>query len=244
VKFAARLILSSFGAFAIGWTAGDVWLLGITRPTESMARSALSGQKFEKKSALEFASLPASSELTYRDHRASAIIYLYLAETAIADGNGTLIDRFVNEAKEQAVKALQISPSDGFLWISLCWVATVEQDSTAKFNDFLASSFAAAPSEGWIIQRRLPIALGAYSKLTESNRRSTIEDFSRLVQAALTTEAALILGNVNPQLRTELLVGVAPLETYPKYLLAKELRRQGLRFNVPGIEPDEDRPWN
>ncbi|WP_271538531.1 hypothetical protein [Bradyrhizobium sp. CCBAU 45321] len=218
-------------------------MLGINRSIKSTATAILAGQKFDSRNIRKAASSPPSS-YSYTDVRAAAITHLYLAETGLAEGDSALTDRSLGEAKHQAINAIRLSPNDGFLWMSLSWIDILDQGLSTNLNAFLASSYRTAPNEGWIALRRLPMALGAYSNLSDINRRSAIRDFDGLVEAMLTREVGQILENAPAQLRAELLASLASAEVKAKFLLGKELRRRGLHITVPGIEPEEDRPWN
>ena len=89
--------------------------------------------------------------------RALAIVRLRLAEEAISDGDGTLIDQTLSTSETALRHSLSCSPTEPFLWFALFW--TLLQQTNLKL---LRMSYRLGPNEGWLSIRRSSLALAIY----------------------------------------------------------------------------------
>lgn len=174
--------------------------------------------------------------------RARSLIRLRVAEEAMNRGNSEEADRDFEAAQQQLIAALEVTPSDSFLWLSLYSVKTTRNGFDTSAVRYLDQSYLAGPHEGWISLQRNRLALAIFPSLIDRTQQAVVSEFAEIVDGDFIEQAARTLTGVG-WARKELLLGALLDADEPaKISLWKRLRAEGIDVRIPGIDYTE-RPW-
>ena len=119
--------------------------------------------------------------------------------------------------------ALRNTPTDGFLWLTLCWVS---DRSGAAINDrwrFLRSSYQMSPNEGWIGLKRNPFVLNHFATLPDDIAEDAVQELMHLVRSGLHAEVAQIIAGPGLPINKLLLRRLRALGLADRVALARSL---------------------
>lgn len=242
-----RVALMIVGAGSIAWAAT---ILGSARQAPALERVAariVQGDRYKAEDldrvAPVMAEIAATPEPRFSSLRAAVIYELRQAETAVADGRRTDIDRHMDALRKVLPRALATGPSDSFLWLALFWRETFTGGSDPTRLPLLEMSYRTGPREGWVAVRRSPWTLALYSRLVPDLQEVAVAEFVGLVQSGF-KEAASILTGPGWSLREVLIPRLATVDEPSRKVFAKSLYRGGYDVQVPGIDRPSERPWS
>src|SRR5205085_5147037 len=149
----------------------------------------LAGDPFKSKILLNQVSLVEQAEQAEGcrplDVRSAAIIRLRIAELSNDPGLAPGPVR-TKVAVEAIRKSLTCSPADPFLWLVLYAL-----EPSAPLG-YLRASYRLGPNEGWIAEKRNPVAFEAFDELPEDLRGRVVQEFVRLLEIDLYDAAVKI----------------------------------------------------
>ncbi|WP_439401374.1 hypothetical protein ACNJYA_32500 [Bradyrhizobium sp. DASA03068] len=173
---------------------------------------------------------------------ALAVVTLRTAEEAMHRKNSDEGDRAMEASEGELRSALQVIPTDSFLWLMLYSVVTRRSGFDFENIGYLERSYALGPNEGWVVLRRNQLALAVFSLLSKSRQDEVVAEFAALINSGFIEEAAISLTGAGWVERERLLENLKKLDVASREIFAKRLARDGVRVSIPGIEQDE-RYW-
>jgi hypothetical protein len=175
--------------------------------------------------------------------RAATIIVLRRTEEAVYDARPTDIDAGMEALQRVLLRALSATPADSFLWLALFWRNNWADGFAPSNVGRLMMSYETGPNEGWIAQRRSPVALALYSQLNPKLRDAAATEFAGLVQSYFKQTVAILLGP-GWAARDDLLPRLAAVGELQRNVFARELYHAGADVVVPGVTLPVGRPWS
>lgn len=207
-----------------------------------IAGRILAGDRFKPGALADvLASLHASDvSVVLRSNfvRADALIQLSVAEGARLNSLEHA-DRMTASADQRIKSSLALSPIDSFLWLSLYSTAIARDGFAPAVLGFLDQSYTTGPLEGWIALRRNPIALAAFSALSEGAQAKVVTEFAKMVDHDFTNAAAHNLTGAGWTHRDRLLDGLTNVDPVAREAFAKFLASEGVKIDIPGVKADE-----
>ncbi|WBL80299.1 hypothetical protein I3J27_07720 [Bradyrhizobium xenonodulans] len=239
-----RSILVVIAIFSAGWAM--LFFLSQTQESRlsNIANAVLSGTSFKRNPIAE-AGLAAAENRAIcnpREIRAAAIIRLRLYEMAVDSLDSQLANERLTSLRSSVRKALGCIPTDGLLWFIQYWSAINRGDQVSDHLDELRMSYRLAPYEGWIALRS-PYVLAIYDVLPPELQESARREFVSIVRTGWIRDALKILKGAGWRHREALLAGLGTVRLDFRLQLDRALRAEGLTVQIPGIEPQEFRPW-
>ncbi len=243
---AARLPLAAAGlALALAGSYGFV-AASNGGEIESLSAHVKAGDRFGfnvlegfEPSLSQAVSLPVPNPLLLRE---IAVIRLRQADVRIAASPVPTDAPEVLRAEQAARAALRITPTDGFLWFALAWLAKTRGGFDDAVMSELEMSYAMAPHEGWIAVHRNAFAVPLLSSLPPGLRDAVIREFGNLVVSGYIPNAAEILTGPGWGERDALLKSLDGLPLYDRTQFARELQARGENLFVPGVDVKTP-PW-
>jgi hypothetical protein len=175
--------------------------------------------------------------------RSTAVIDVSGLEEAYASADRQAIDDRLQKLEASTRFALACAPTDAFLWCIRYWVKVIKYGFKREFLIDLELSYDFGPNEGWIAAKRNNLALAVFDQLGPSVQDLVVAEFAGMVDAGLIERSANNLVGVVPALQDRLLSALSGSRPISREWLAKWLRKEGYRVNVPGVELPEERPW-
>jgi hypothetical protein len=175
--------------------------------------------------------------------RAAAIIRLRLFEDAVASSDTHLIDERLIALRSSVDLALSCVPAEGFLWFIRYWSAIQSGSHATDHFDELRMSYKLAPREGWSVLRRNPYVLAIYDSLPSDIKEMAANEFVSIAASGFINDAANILLASGWPVREQLLPPLRAASLDARIAFSKALQRRGLTVQIPGVVPDEFRPW-
>jgi hypothetical protein len=242
-----RLVLIVMAALAIGWGGTLFPLFWSQDSLEQVSRSILAGVSYQQTVLDDLAAVAdrvdAWSPGSPAALRASAIIRLRIAESAITLGQRTAIDADFDRLRHAIERSLTAAPTDGFLWVALYWLSNVQNGFRPEHLKLLRMSYLMSPREGWVALKRNRLSLAVFSALPSDLRDRAIDEFAGLVVSGLRRPAAEILIGPGWRVRDVLLARLADLSDAQRQEFARTLRELGSDARVPGVTSPSLRPW-
>lgn len=181
---------------------------------------------------------PAEPEM----RRAIALIRLRLTDEVMARNSSEDADSEVATAEKKVRSALEMNPSDSFLWMMLYSVELARNGLDPAKIRYLDQSYATGPFEGWISLRRNRLALAVFSQFSVRMQAAITSEFSEMVDSDFIEAAAANLTSVGWAHRSGLLSALGSIDLASKRSFYKRLSADGIKISIPGFEVDE-RPW-
>jgi hypothetical protein len=242
-----RIATVALGLAVIGWSdvvAPVVWRQASMAP---LGPKIVAGERFQpgvleeyveraKPDVLEGICQPITL-------RTLALARLRLAEEAIADGDGHLIDQTQSDGEAALRLSLSCTPTDPFLWFALFWLRNSREGLQDDNYRALRMSYRVGPNEGWLSLRRNRMVIALYPGLPDDLKQDASDEFVQLVRSDLITEAAGILAGPGRPLSTMLLARLKGVDQKKLRFLATLLAAKGLDDDIPGLETTSKHPW-
>jgi hypothetical protein len=162
--------------------------------------------------------------------RASLTVNLALLDAANKKLDAPLTEAAEKSAIRAAAHRLACHPLDGNAWLRYAEVENDRHGRAETVTDALRASYWTAPSEGWIIESRLPFATDLVLARAGSFETEYDDDLRRFVAFESTGRVAAAYAALTPPVRHRLrpLIGAEP-ETRKKAILA-EIDRLGVDY--------------
>jgi hypothetical protein len=243
----ARLFTAALGLLACAWGAATFSTFRSQIPIERTAEAIVDGDTFKPGSLDPLLAALDQIELSGYCRpdvmHSAAIIRLRLAEDALANAQGHLIDARL-AASESAVRgSLACSPSDAFLWMVLARVDQTRRGYQPEQLTYLRLSYQLGPYEGWIAVRRNRQALAMFERLPPDLVEDVVREFAGMVSSEFYADVISILTGPGWAIHDRLLAGLKEVGVRQREELARELYSAGYDVAVPGIAPKAPRPW-
>ncbi len=174
--------------------------------------------------------------------RTLAIVRLRLAEKAISDGDGALIEQTQSAAETALRRSLSCTPSDPFLWFALFWMENNARGLQQDNFKLLRLSYRVGPNEGWVSIRRNRLAIALYPSLPDDLKQAATDEFAQLVKSDLITEAADILAGPGGPVRSTLLARLQGIDEKKLRLLSTLLAERGFDNAFPALDASSRLP--
>jgi hypothetical protein len=129
------------------------------------------------------------------------------------------------KVQEQLERALTCHPADGYLWLAQAWLSFAEGHDH-KGREALSLSFSYAPREGWIVRKRLFVALSVFDRLDSLSQQKTVQDFSALVHHFYYAEALEALTGVGRPYAGRLTASLSSIPSDRLQVFTKALDRK------------------
>jgi hypothetical protein len=239
-----RLTTVLIALSSAGWAVSFLSNLDEGVALNNVANAVLSGSGFKRSSVSEAALSAAETRkiCNPREIRAAAIIRLRLYETAVDSPDMRLADQRLTTLRSSVREALGCVPTDGLLWFIEYWSAINQGGHVSDHLEALRLSYRLAPYEGWIALRS-PYVLAIYDTLPPDLQENARNEFASIVRTGWIRDAVKILKGAGWRHHQVLLAGLGTVSLDFRLQLARALRAEGLMADVPGVEPQEFRPW-
>ena len=244
---ATRCLVPLLGLAAIAWAASVFSIAWLGSDVAKTAARVISGDRFRS-------DIWQSIEFKFRDisHQAVkpsllaklAVIHLRGVETAPSGENNQQVQSRLLELTGLTKDALRNAPTDGFLWLTLCWISERSGEATDDRWRFLRSSYRMSPNEGWIGLKRIPFALSRFPALPDDLAEDAIRELMHLVRSRLHAEAAEIIAGPGLPISKLLLGRLKALDQADRVILAGLLSSKDGFEDVAkelGVEPPASR---
>jgi hypothetical protein len=244
--FLTRSLFFLLGSAAILWGAVVLPIFWQQSSAVRVAERIIAGDRFKPEILTEQLSTLADSEnpafCRPIAFQSAAIIQLRITESAaggIEKGNGQLapLDNAIRNS-------LSCAPADPFLWLILFAVQNAKNGFTPDNLKYLRMSYALGPNEGWILEKRNPLAIAELGVLPADLTVKAIDEFIRLLKDRFYQRAVDIFCGTTSSRRAVIL---SKMETVPltiRKAFAKSVYDCGLDVEVPGVKDiGSRRPW-
>jgi hypothetical protein len=226
VSAGIRLVGPLLGLTAIAWAISVFPVFQLNSYVAKTAARVVSGDRFRSDiwKSIEL----KSKDVSYQSIKPSvlgklAIIRLRSAETMPPGESSQEVQSRLQELAGLTKDALRNTPTDGFLWLTLCWISDSSGTATNDGWRFLRSSYQSSPNEGWIGLKRNPFALGRFTTLPDDIAEDAVQELMHLVQSGLHAEAAQIIAGPGLPINKLLLRRLRALGLVERTALARSL---------------------
>ena len=230
-KRAVRACAIALGLIGMGWGISDWGNLRREALSSNIATRILAGDPFKSTILLNQASLLEQAQATERcrplEARSAAIIRLRIAELS-NDPALTAGPVRTKMAVEAIRHSLACSPADPFLWLVLYAL-----EPSAQLG-YLSASYRLGPNEGWIAEKRNPVAFDAFDQLPEDLRDRVVQEFLRLLEIDLYDAAVKIFIGAAWDQRELILSKMDRLPLRNRQIFADNLAAADYDVVVPG----------
>jgi len=239
-----RLLVIAIASCSASWATFFLYHTDRAVQLNSAANAVLSGAAFRRNPEAGSSLVSAETRTICNplEIRAAAIIRLRLYEMAIDALDTRQAEERLRSLRSSVKRALNCVPTDGFLWFIQYWSAVNQGGQVTDHLEDLRLSYKLAPFEGWVALRS-PYVLAIYDLLPDDLKQSARNEFVAIVRTGLIRDAVKILKGPGWRNRDSLLAGLTTVQLEFRLQLERALRAQNLIVEIPGIEPQEFRPW-
>ncbi len=242
-----RILTAAAGICTIGWAALVIPVYRVEAELRNSAFRILAGDKFtpEQLGLLTHeVAAPFATSLDSLSLGDLAIIRVRLAETALQSGNAQSSHAALDDVQTAVTEGLAGNPNASFLWLTQYWLERGRAGSPASGQKFLRMSYQLGPNEAWIAVRRNPVALSAYSWLSQDLAEAAITEFAGLVSSGAYEQAADIFAGSGEAVRDKLLARLAMVNREDRRQFARILASKGLDdVEIPGFDRRPSQPF-
>jgi len=172
------------------------------------------------------------------------VLRLFILNRAFAESNQSLVESSYDSPLDAARNALNCTPADSFIWLTLFWLDAGKYGVNARNANYLRLSYAWGPNEGWIALWRVRLALLLFERLPPDLSNRAVDDFINLVNTgALYLQTAGIFKNASPAAQNRIVEQFGAVKLVKRQLFAATLRDEGVDADIPGVVKPA-RPWN
>jgi hypothetical protein len=130
------------------------------------------------------------------------------------------------------------------VWLTLFWLDATKNGVTPENANYLRSSYAEGPNEGWIALWRVRLAFALFERLPSDLSRDTLSDFIKLVDtSALYSETAAIFASAAPGVQSEIIQHLKTAKATSRQVFARVLYDQGMDVKIPDTVIPGLRAW-
>lgn len=230
---AIRLLLLTFGALAIAWSASVMHGLRGALHVQQLANRILNGEKIPLDAIpLGYLDQRYAKGCSHESMIGASIIRLYAATNSQGSAEGA---KRLGEARDGINNALACSPLQPFLWYGLFWVERTRGASVNDFVKLLEFSYKSGPREAWIGFYRNRDAISQFNRLDLSTRQQVRDEYRAIVREQPEV-AASSFRDADLFMKPTLLSWIADLPLQERQRLAAALDRLNVAADVPGVE--------
>ncbi|MGA2494073.1 MAG: hypothetical protein ABSF67_14140 [Roseiarcus sp.] len=218
ILFVIAVGVAGLSARALALSAANADLLDLAASIEKQAQpDADYLARFIASKGLDRASVDCGDSFT----RASLTVNLAVLDAATKTLDAPLVDAAEKSAIRAAAHRLACNPLDGNAWLRYAEVENKSAGRAETVTDALRASYWTAPSEGWIIESRLPFATDLVLTGASGFETEYIDDLRRFASFESSGRVAAAYVALSPPVRHRLrpLIDGEP-ETQKKAILA------------------------
>jgi hypothetical protein len=224
-----RIVVALVGFSAIAWAVCVSSIVRLDSYVVKTAARVISGSSFGKDAwdsiELRFKDVSDQS-IKPSSLKGLMIIHLRDVETRLAREPRQQVQPQLFELAGLTKDALRNTPTDGFLWLTLCWISEQVDESAEHRWRFLRSSYRMSPNEGWIGLKRNPFALGRFAVLPGDLAEDAVQELMHLVRSRLHSEVADIIAGPGSPARKQVMDRLRTLDQADRIILAGILSRK------------------
>ena len=227
ILFVIAIGVAGLSARTLALSAANADLFDLAASIEKQAQpDAEYLARFIASKGLDRASVDCGDSFT----RASLTVNLALLDAATKKVDAPLADAAERSAIRAAEHRLACNPLDGNAWLRYAMVENRGKGRAETVEDALRASYWTAPSEGWIIETRLPFATNLVLAGASGFETEYVDDLRRFVSFESTDRVAAAYVALSPPVRHRLRPLIEPEpETRKKAILA-EIDRLGVDY--------------
>ena len=227
ILFVVALGVAGLSARALALSATNADLFDLAASIDKQAQpDAGYLARFIAGKGLDRASLDCGNSFT----RASLTVNLAVLDAATKKLDAPLTEAAEKCAIRAATHRLACNPLDGNAWLRYAEVANKSRGRAETVTDALRASYWTAPSEGWIIESRLPFATDLVLAGSSGFETEYVDDLRRFTTFETTSRVAAAYVALSPPVRLRLrpLIDAEP-DTRKKAILA-DIDRLGVDY--------------
>lgn len=247
-RSSARGIIVIFGCVAIWWGFVELPKFWQESLTQRIGNQVIAGDQFKREILIQQLRNAATGETSGfcrpATSRNVAIMHLRLTEIALAN-NRKESDENLKSLSTVIRNSLTCLPADPFLWLVLYWSESTQSGINSESLQYLRLSYELGPNEGWIVLKRNPVALAAFSKLPSDLAADAINEFVALLNFEFFQRAVEIFSGANSLARNAIVSHVATLPLQIRKEFYQAMFNRGITLTIPGVEiPESKPPWH
>ena len=227
ILFVVAFGIAGLSARALALSATNADLIDLAASLESQAQpDADYLARFIASKGLDRASIDCGDSFT----RASLTVNLAVLDAATKALNAPLTEAAGRSTLRAAEHRLACNPLDGNAWLRYAEVENKSQGRAETVTDALRASYWTAPSEGWIIESRLPFATDLVLAGSSGFETEYVDDLRRFTTFETTSRVAAAYVALTPSVRRRLRPLIdAETDARKKAILA-EIDRLGVDY--------------
>jgi hypothetical protein len=171
------------------------------------------------------------------------VISVFSFETAVASGQSGRIEQSRAMLQSFVARSLDSAPTDPFLWLVVYWLSNITAEEQKSRFEYLRMSYSLGPNEGWIAEKRNPLAFKFRDQLPIDVADNAILEFVGLVNSSLYSEPVQIMSVSDAPARGALYAYLRNLSDAQRRGFAEALRQAGIEEPVSPKELVPERPW-
>lgn len=247
-RSSARGFIVVFGCAAILWSSVELPKFWQESLAQRIGNQVIAGDQFKREILIQQLRSVGPGETSGHcrpaTFRSVAIMHLRLTEIALAS-NRKKSDEDLKSLSKVIRNSLTCLPSDPFLWLVLYWSESTQSGINSESLQYLRLSYELGPNEGWIVLKRNPVALAAFSKLPSDLAADAINEFAALLNVEFFQQAVEIFSGANGVARDAIVSHVAKLPLQIRKEFSQAMFNRGITLTIPGVEiPDSKPPWH
>jgi len=241
-----RGLLLVFAGLALWW--GTIVLPEFWQQSsaERVAKRIIAGDPFKP----ETLSLPLLAVTSSENHalcrpmalQSAAIIQLRITETA--PGGIVSSNKQLDPLGAAIRNSLSCAPANPFLWLVLYAVQNAKYGFRPEDLHYLRMSYTLGPDEGWILEKRNPVAISQLELLPPDLSAKAIDEFMRLLKDRFYERAVETFCSTTASRRDVILAKMTTVPLALRKAFARSAYDCGLDVEVPGVKSTAPkRPW-
>jgi hypothetical protein len=235
----ARSFAVVLGCFAVWWGITGLQLYWRDSSIERIATHIIAGEKYKMETLAQ--QLPMLDRIEKSAYcrpealRSAAIIRLRMLEVTASKTDRQKLDDRPKSVGNAIRHSLSCAPADPFLWLALYSVDVNKNGFKPDYLKYLRLSYQLGPHEGWIVQKRSPLAFNSFQKLPSDIREDVLNEFLAMLRdSAFSKQAAEIFVGPAWAERELILAHLNQLNEYERWRFVYLLHEHGYDL-LPGI---------
>jgi hypothetical protein len=246
-RYLTRVFAVVLGVAAAAWGASLLPLFRQQTGPNAVAQKLIQGDTFDLQSVV-VAARQAEAASKFPDCNptaARALVGLRLAVINASVSAKQAPPEGAYEALYDASRgALSCAPADAFVWLALFWLDAVKRGFNSQNEGYLRLSYRVGPNESWIALGRNRLAFALFDRLPKDLSDDAVEEFIGILDTGrLFWEAAAIFASLPAAAQNRILEQLKDAKPLSRRGLAEMLHKKGLEIAIPGMQPENPRPW-
>jgi hypothetical protein len=241
-----RGLLLVFACLALWWGITVLPKVWQQSSAERVAKRIIAGDPFKP----EALSSPLLAVTAAENHafcrplafESAAIIQLRITETA--PGGLVRSNKQLDPLGTAIRNSLSCAPANPFLWLVLYAVQNAKYGFRPEDLNYLRMSYNLGPNEGWILEKRNPVAISQLELLPSDLSAKAIDEFMRLLMDRFYGRAVETFCSTTASRRDVILAEMTMVPLALRRAFARSVYDCGLDVEVPGVKTTAPkRPW-